>query len=352
MLSESTSYFAPDDLQVFPRGGTSHREAALEQLKAACDEMVKLDRRSGLSPLVLLHATAAAMHTFAVAIALCETAGVERGDITPLTEPIRAMHAKSPFVHRLQTWPRGYPGDFETVELMCKAQNQAAAGTIAWAIEQYALHSPIAQQHRNKVAMQARTILATLLANPDARIGSLGCGGCRDLRMVQSYIPRGSGVFVLVDGDGDALAYARERLPLLGGRCRTVRGRVPRVLPTLAVHGPFDLIIAGGLFDYLPDRWAIATLREVRRLLAPGGRVVFSNIASGNPFRQWLEYLADWTLIERSHGDLFRLLEAAEFAPSDSTIVSDSTGLALMADVRNGGSVDIPEPRLETGQGL
>jgi SAM-dependent methyltransferase len=352
MLRESTSYLVQDDTPALARGGTSRREAALKQLKTACDEMVDLDQRSGLSPLVLLHTTAAAMHTFAVAIAICEAAGVGRGDIAPFVEPIRVMHSRSPFVHRLQTWPRGYPGDFETVELMCKAQNQAPAGTIAWAIEQYALHSPIAQQHRNKGAMQARTILATLLTNSDARIGSLGCGGCRDLRMVQSYIPRGSGAFVLVDGDGDALEYARERLSLLGDRCRTVRGRVPRVLPTLAVHGPFDLIIAGGLFDYLPDRWAIATLREVRRLLAPGGRVVFSNIASGNPFRQWLEYLADWILIERSHADLFRLLEAAEFAPSDSTIVSDSTGLALTVDVRNGGSVDIPEPRLQTGQGL
>src|SRR5258708_19521513 len=112
---------------------------------------------------------------------------------------------------------------------------------------------------------------------------------------------------------------------MLGGRCRPGRGRVPRGLPTLAVHGPFGLIIAGGLFDYVPDRWAIATLREVRRLLAPSGRVVFSNIASGNPFRQWLEYLADWPLIERSHGDPFRLFEAPEFAPSNSPTVTDST---------------------------
>lgn len=340
MLTDSTSYLEQHDTLDNGRGRIAHRDGALTQLKTACDGMVDLDRRTWLSPLLLLHATAAAMHTFAAAVADCEAAGVARSDITPLVLPLREMHARSPFVHRLQAWPRGYPGDFETVELMCDAQNRAPAGTVAWAIEQYALQSPIAQQHRNKVSMQARAILATVLANPKARIGSIGCGGCRDLRMIQSYIPSGSGTFVLVDGDQDALAYARQLLPTLRDRCRTVRGRVPRVLPSLEPDGPFDLIIAGGLFDYLPDRWAIATLREVRRLLTPGGRMMLSNIASGNPFRPWLEYLADWNLIERGHADLRRLLEAADFAANDSTIVSDTSGLALMVDIRQGASVD------------
>ena len=352
MLTDSTSYFVQEDAADAGRAGISYREAALQQLQTACDGMVDLDRRSGLSPLLLLHATAAALHTFAAAVADCEAAGVGRGDITPLVQPLRAMHARSPFVHRLQTWPRGYPGDFETVELMCDAHNQAPAGTVAWAIEQYALHSPIAQQHRNKVSLQARAVLATLLANPEARIGSIGCGGCRDLRMIQSYIPPGSGAFVLVDGDADALAYARRHLSSLGDRCRTVRGRVPRVLPSLGADGTFELIIAGGLFDYLPDRWAIATLREVRRLLAPGGRLMLSNIGSGNPFRPWLEYLADWNLIERTRVDLLRLLEAAEFDTADCTIVGDNTGLALMVDIGTGGSAGSPDPARDAGQGL
>ncbi len=338
MLSESTSYLVHDDTPDLGRGGISPREAVLKQLKTACEDIGR---------------SRPALRALAAAVAARD----RRGD-AHLCRRHRQLRDRGRTTRGHRSVPGTDPRDALEVAICSPAPNVAARlsrrlrdrgvdvrcaepgppGTVAWAIEQYALHLPIAQQHRNKVSLQAQTILATLLANPDARIGSLGCGGCRDLRMVQGYIPRGSGALVLVDGDGDALAYAREQLPMLGDRCRTVRGRVPRVLPTLAVHGPFDLIIAGGLFDYLPDRWAIATLREVRRLLAPSGRVVFSNIASGNPFRQWLEYLADWTLIERSHGDLFRLLEAAEFAPSDSTIVSDSTGLALMMSAMAGRS--------------
>ena len=70
---------------------------------------------------------------------------------------------RSPLVHRLQAWPRGYAGDFETVEWLCDARNRAQIGTVPWAIEQCSLQSPLAQQHRNKVGLQARAILSTLV---------------------------------------------------------------------------------------------------------------------------------------------------------------------------------------------
>jgi extracellular factor (EF) 3-hydroxypalmitic acid methyl ester biosynthesis protein len=310
-------------------------DLAVARLQAACLAFACLAKQAGVSGAALLHATAAALHTFAAAIEACETANVEAALIRAHVAPLRALHGLSPFVRRLQTWPRGYPGDFETVEWMCDAANRAPVNTVEWAIEQYALQSPIAQQHRNKVALQARAILSTLIEEPNARIASIGCGGCRDLSMVQSYVPAGRAAFVLVDGDDAALSFARQRLGRIANRCVTVHGRVPRALPLIAAHGPFHLVVAGGLFDYLSDRWAIATLREMR-LLAPGGRVLFSNIAAGNPFRTWLEYLADWRLIEREPADLERLLAAAGFAGWRTTVITDSSGLALIADIRDG----------------
>jgi len=137
---------------------------------------------------------------------------------------------------------------------------------------------------------------------------------------------------VLVDADADALAFARERLDRLDGRCTFVQGRVPRVLGKLRHEGPFDLIVAGGLFDYLPDRWAVGTLAAAREQLGPGGRMFLSNIAKGNPYRPWIEYLADWWLIEREEADLRRLLGEAGFDVEKAKLSHDSTGLALIAD--------------------
>jgi len=132
----------------------------------------------------LLHATAAAMHRFSTAILMCERAGSTRATLMPQLEQLRALHARSPFVARLQAWPRGYAGDFETVEYICDARNQSTPGTVPWAIEECALQSPVAQQHRNKVGLQARAILSTVVANPRGRVASIGCGGCRDLSLI------------------------------------------------------------------------------------------------------------------------------------------------------------------------
>lgn len=307
-------------------------DAPLARLEASAARFLRLADTPPRSPAALLHATAERMHQFSASILACEDAGLNRLALLPYVGPLRALHARSPFVARLQTWPRGYPGDFETVEWLCEARNHAPAGTIAWAIEECALQSPVAQQHRNKVGLQARAILSAIVANPEARVASIGCGGCRDLSLIQDYVPDYRGTFVLVDADPAALTFARERLPRLAARCVLLPGSVPRVLSKVTAAGPFDLVVAGGLFDYLPDRWALATLRAVRRMLAPGGTLLFSNIAAGNPFRPWIEYLGDWTLIERNEDDVERLIRQAGF-PGDPRIFRDSTALALMVNV-------------------
>lgn len=305
----------------------------LARLDAAAETFLRLAEAPPPSSIELLHATAASMHRLSARIVACEEAGLDRRTLLPLMTGLRALHSRSPLVERLQTWPRGYPGDFETVEWLCDAKNRAPGGTIAWAIEECALQSPIAQQHRNKVGLQARAILSAATANPGARIASIGCGGCRDLSLIQDYLSGNRGRFVLVDADPDALAFARQRLPHVASRCEFIAGSVPRVLSKVKAAGPFDLVVAGGLFDYLPDRWAISTLRTVRAMLAPGGKLLFSNIATGNPFRPWIEYLADWILIERDDGDLKRLLGESEFNIDKLHLFRDSTSLALMIDI-------------------
>jgi extracellular factor (EF) 3-hydroxypalmitic acid methyl ester biosynthesis protein len=108
------------------------------------------------------------------------------------------------------------------------------------------------------------------------------------------------------------------------------------VLRPLRALGPFHLVYAGGLFDYLPDRLVRHTLGVIwNGLLAPGGRLVFTNIATDNPFRVWLEYIASWPLIERSEHDIDRLCRDAGLGATVE-LARDSTGLAILASVCRG----------------
>ena len=110
-------------------------------------------------------------------------------------------------------------------------------------------------------------------------------------------------------------------------------GNVFTSIRTLATLGPFDLVLAGGLFEYLPDRHSVSLLRMTfERLLAARGHFFFTNIALGNPYRVWIEYLADWHLIHRTPHDIQNLaLEAGIRTPVN--IERDPTGLALLARI-------------------
>ena len=278
------------------------------------------------------HAVLASVHAICAAIVDAEDEGMEREEIVEIVEPVRVIHARSPFVRRLQEWPRGYPGDFETVEYICGGVNRAAIGTIEHCCEQYALTRGIAQQHRNKVQLQAARIFETMIEKPHAsKVLSIACGSCPDLRSIP-MLANVAGEIWLNDADVDALDFAQSHLRHVADRLHVVAGNALSVARTLKTQ--FDLVMAGGLFDYLDDRAASLLIRMiVDRLVAPGGVFFFTNIASDNPYRPLIEYFGDWFRIERSEEDIYRLCKMAGVARDRVSIRRESSGLTHIIEI-------------------
>jgi len=67
-------------------------------------------------------------------------------------------------------------GDFETIEYLYNGINKAKLNSLEYFIEEYALRSSIAQQHRNKVDIQAQAILDTVISKPNANTRVLVVG--------------------------------------------------------------------------------------------------------------------------------------------------------------------------------
>ena len=311
-------------------------ELALEGLLAALADLLAINATDAGTR---TSRAQAAVHSLCRAIEACEQAGIDKREILAHLGPARDLHAESPFIARAQEWPRGYQGDFETVEYICDAVNQAPPDSMGHALESIALASPITGQHRNKVAFQAETILATCKRKKEgARILSIGCGGCRDLRSIAPQLRPMHAEFVLCDFDYNALDFAMHRLGPLAEWCTYLNATVPRIFPKLARYGPFDLAIAGGVFDYLPDRWVTLSIRQIfHSLLAPGGELIFTNIKRGNPYRVWMEYLANWDLNEREETELRERCQEAGVPAGGVTVREDATGLALLASCRRNG---------------
>lgn len=140
----------------------------------------------------------------------------------------------------------------------------------------------------------------------------------------------------------DALQYALTHLPpATRAQTAAAPGNVLRTAAHLAAdHGPFDLVLAGGLFDYLEERFARAlirtTLSRLSRLSRPGGTFCFSNIATPNPYAARMTHIGRWNLVERTPADIEADVRAA--APPGTVtgldITADATGLTLFATVR------------------
>jgi hypothetical protein len=172
-------------------------------------------------------------------IARAEQAGLTREQIREMVAPVRDLFARSPFVRRAQAWPRGYPGDFETIEQVISQANRAPEGTVEWLIESYCLGSPFARQHRNKVAHQARLITDVILRpGPGPRVLLIAAGAAPDLRLVPGQIAGHGGRLVLHDYDPAALDLARDLLGLVARCCTFIPGNVLRALPALAARAP------------------------------------------------------------------------------------------------------------------
>jgi extracellular factor (EF) 3-hydroxypalmitic acid methyl ester biosynthesis protein len=302
-------------------------EELLEPLKKAINRFVSINWKHRTQTYATVLSSYQEMRD---AIYHCELNGFAREKLLDILKPVREIHGRSPFMKRLQQWPRGYPGDFETIEYLYQNENKAPKETVENICEDYALNSPISQQHRNKIHQQAQYIIESIDKNKSAKILSLAAAGCIDIRITVSHIKESSAQLVINDIDKDALGFYQDRLNEIKNTCFYFNDNPISILKKVRSLGPFDLILIGGLFDYLSDKQIILILRNIyASLLKNGGKIFFTNIDRGNPYRIWMEYFVNWMLIERDYGKICELVNGATGSSHSSnfSITKDQTGL-------------------------
>ncbi len=247
---------------------------------------------------------------------------------------VRKIHRQSPFFVRTQDWPRGYAGDYETIEYIVNGKNQSPKHSLGYYLEAIILNSPIVQQHRNKVLHQSQLILDKALTIRGAKVLSIGCGSSADLRSIQKVLKNTDISVTLFDMDEGALSYSAEKLDQMKDQCNLIQGNLLRLVKK--IEEKFDLIVIGGVFDYLTDKTIISLLDKIyNENLRPGGEIFFTNIASGNPYRSWMEYCFDWELIERSERNIRSIYDAAPLPNSSLSVMREETGLTFLAKIIN-----------------
>ncbi|GAB4028733.1 class I SAM-dependent methyltransferase [Spirosoma gilvum] len=254
-----------------------------------------------------------------------------RAEIIQRLASLRALVCESPFIARAQVWPRGYQGDFETIKHIIDGKNKAVKHSLGYLLEDFFIHSDICKQHVNKIRVQSELVGETIRSNRHPRIMSIGCGTSEDLAMHIDLLKRKPASITLVDIDRDALACSSGRLAAISDQLTCLNGNIYRIARQLQQQ--YDLILIGGVFDYLNDKTISSILRSLRANIAGNGKIFFTNIADGNPYRVFMEYLSNWQLIERSQEDIIELIKGAGWPANNFHIQKDKTGLTYLVEL-------------------
>jgi extracellular factor (EF) 3-hydroxypalmitic acid methyl ester biosynthesis protein len=318
------------------RKGLEGRQAqSLLGLEAAVASFRALDARIGTDDAVDYHLVVSNVHALLSSILELEGQGIAREVIKASIAEVRHIHAKSPLISRMQNWPRGHAGDYETVEMILGGRCLSPRGTLAYHLERYLLDCPASQQHRNKVAVQADRIRFTINENPESAILVVACGGCPDLRLLSKELKAFRGQLWLNDIDKEALQCSIDAISPVVANIKAVHGNVVELLRAAKSLPRFDLILAGGLFDYLEDRVARFVIKGACSCLCSTGRFFFTNIGQ-NPYRPWMEYCGEWFLRERTANDLKQLALQSGVPAASVSLLTETTGLTHLVELTKG----------------
>ncbi|MFC5455303.1 class I SAM-dependent methyltransferase [Prosthecobacter fluviatilis] len=253
----------------------------------------------------------------------------------------------APFVYRTYHKPLGYAGDYEMVSMMLRDPYEGSS-IFAKLLNKLYLDIPPVIAHRNRIVYLVQQLKAETermaAQGKVARIYNLGCGPAQEIQNFLTHEPiSDSADLLLLDFNDETIMHTTRSLEELRNRHRRRTGlrfekkSVHQVLKesgrAAAQAGTYDMVYCAGLFDYLSDRICRRLLEIFYDLLAPGGLLIATNVHPSNPWRNWMEYLAEWHLVYRDEEQFLKL--APDRAPPGSFLVKpDPTGVNIFLEVR------------------
>ena len=243
---------------------------------------------------------------------------------------------------RWYTKPRGYAGDFFSIEMVYRDQ---AAGTdeMGQLIDRCFLDLCAAAAVRNRRGLLAREIMKSVqqASGRTALITSLACGPAREVFDVFADLEDQKRLSAtLIDMDTQALAFVEEAAAEKGLSEQlhlTAANLIYLAVGRRSLEiEPQDLIYSIGLIDYFGDQLVIKLLNYIHSILRPGGRVILGNFHPDNPTKALQDHVLDWQLIHRSEADMDRLFQSSAFARPSSNIYFEPQRINLFAECVRG----------------
>lgn len=245
----------------------------------------------------------------------------------------------SRILDRSYTKPRGYAGDFFTIEMMYNDEAMGD-GRLGRYIDRWALDLEVSRAVKNRRRLLNQTIkeIAGANASGPTYITSLASGPARELFDLFAGESAPDVKVTCIDIDNQALAYAAEIAERLNASdrfsfaqdnlVRLAHGRGKTVLK------PQNLMYSVGLIDYLRDDFVIKLLDWIYDKLLPGGIAIVGNFNKANPSKAFMDHIIEWELLHRTTDDLRSLFSRSAFGDTPVDVRSEEEGINLFAFAR------------------
>lgn len=236
-------------------------------------------------------------------------------------------------MHHARTWPQGGQGDYKMLENVYK--NAPLSSGLGYYLDLYGLSLPLAEAVRCRIKRLEEIVRQEIRSRKAASVINIGCGSCRELMGLASDVIASGAKVTCIDMDGDALAFAMERLSLTGAEdsIEFRKYNATRMFDdelNMAAFGKTDIIYSAGLFDYLPSEFLSKLLGALYRMLNDGGTLVAPFKDAARYRSQDFHWLVNWDGFRQRTETEFRCILADAGIPMSAvTEERDETGLII-----------------------
>lgn len=323
-----------EDLELYTADLDANTDAyidALETLSAACsapgaDAGKIMNDVRGLNEKMM-----AACAEFEEAVA--HDAAILKAHRQAFQEKTDKMLSTSYIVRHARTWPQGCQGDYKMLENVYK--NAPLSSGLGYYLDLYGLSLPLAEAVRCRIKRLEEIVRQEIRSRNAASVLNVACGSCRELMGLAPDIVASGAKVTCIDTDGDALAFALERLSFTGAAdsIEFRKYNATRMFDdelNMAAFGKTDIIYSAGLFDYLPSEFLSKLLGALYRMLNEGGTLVapFKDAARYNSHD--FHWLVNWDGFRQRKETEFRSILADAGIPMSAVREErDATGLII-----------------------
>ncbi len=222
---------------------------------------------------------------------------------------------ESLLVKRAFDKPRGYPGDYQMIELFY--DNQPISKGIGFCGDKFILNDNYVKAIRNRKDGMLEILVNYIKSSKSSSINilNIGCGSCREIRelFLSGIKTRNKINLTLIDQDKDALDFSRYSFKKMSShipkniKFKFVKENVFNFFKNKKYQNMFkgqNIIYSIGLADYLPDLYLGRLIKSCSELLESKGQLIIAhkNIKQYKALAP--AWFCDWSFFPRNKRNL------------------------------------------------